>query len=109
LSPCRGYNRRVCQAFVNDRPVLSSERRPTSIKQQPADSNKSLVLGPRWGLTPRLTGQLTIDHNVTLTLTEVVVRQSPPDRGMVGGGVPIVGSCCVGMPSEDAENLAGAT
>jgi hypothetical protein len=31
--------------------------------------NKNLVLGPRWGLTPRLTGRLTIGCNVTLTLT----------------------------------------
>jgi hypothetical protein len=36
-------------------------------------NNKNLVLGPRWGLTPRLTDRLTVGRNVTLTLiTELV-------------------------------------
>jgi hypothetical protein len=30
------------------------------------DSNKNLVLGLRWGLTPRLTGLLTVGRDVTL-------------------------------------------
>jgi hypothetical protein len=29
----------------------------------------NLMLGPRWGLIPRLTGRLTVDRNVTLALT----------------------------------------
>jgi hypothetical protein len=28
-------------------------------------------MSPRWGLTPRQTGRLTVDRNVTLTLTSV--------------------------------------
>jgi hypothetical protein len=37
----------------------------------------NLVLGPRWGLIPRQTGRLTLDRNVTstLTLTCELVRQ----------------------------------
>jgi hypothetical protein len=42
---------------------------PTSTKPQLSDSNKNLILGPTWGLTPRLTGQLTVGRNLTLTLT----------------------------------------
>jgi hypothetical protein len=36
------------------------------------NSNKYLLVGPRWGLTPRLTDWLTVSRNVTLTLTTVV-------------------------------------
>jgi hypothetical protein len=39
--------------------------RPTSTK--PQLTNKNLVLGPRWDLTPQLTGRLNISRNVTLT------------------------------------------
>jgi hypothetical protein len=42
--------------------------RPTSAKPQLSDSNKSLVLSHRLGLTPRLTGRLTVGRNVSLTL-----------------------------------------
>jgi hypothetical protein len=31
------------------------------------DSNKNLVLGPGRGLTPRLTGRLTVGRNITAT------------------------------------------
>jgi hypothetical protein len=41
--------------------------RLTLIKPQLSDSNKNMVLGPRWGLTPGLTGRLTVGCNVTLT------------------------------------------
>jgi hypothetical protein len=47
---------------------------PTSTKPQLSDSNKNLVLGPRRGLTPRLTGRLTVGRNMTLTLTKPVSR-----------------------------------
>jgi hypothetical protein len=40
---------------------------PTSTKWKLSHSNKNLVSTPRWGLTPRLTGQLTFGPNVTLT------------------------------------------
>jgi hypothetical protein len=36
--------------IVKDRPDLSSERRPTSTKPQLSDSNKNLVISPRWVL-----------------------------------------------------------
>jgi hypothetical protein len=44
---------------------------PTLTKLQLSDSNKYLVLDPRWGLTPRLIGQLTVSCNVTLTWTKI--------------------------------------
>jgi hypothetical protein len=41
--------------------------RPTCTKPQLSECNKYLILGPRWGLTLRLTGRLTVvDLNVTL-------------------------------------------
>jgi hypothetical protein len=43
--------------------------RLTSTKPKPSDSNKNLVLGPRWGLTQRLTSRMTVGCNVTLILT----------------------------------------
>jgi hypothetical protein len=48
-------------------PSSRQRGRATSTKPQPSDSDKNLVLGPRWGLTPRLTGRLTVSRNVTLT------------------------------------------
>jgi hypothetical protein len=42
-------------AVVNDRPVISSEReRPTSTNPQMSDSNKNLVVSPRWVLYSKL-------------------------------------------------------
>jgi hypothetical protein len=38
-------------------------------KPQLSGSNRSLVFGPRGGLTPRLTGLLIVGRYVTLTLT----------------------------------------
>jgi hypothetical protein len=58
-------------ATVNDRPVLSSER-AHYINKTATNSNKSLVLGTRWGLTSILTGRLTVGRSVTLTLTGVL-------------------------------------
>jgi hypothetical protein len=46
---------------------MSLERRPAPTKQQLSDSNKNLILGPRRGLTQRLTGRLTVRSKVTLT------------------------------------------
>jgi hypothetical protein len=43
--------------------------RPTWTKPQLSECNKYPVLGPRWGLTPCLTGRLTVGRNVTLILT----------------------------------------
>jgi hypothetical protein len=42
--------------------------RPTLTKLQLSDGNKNLVLGPRWGLIPRLTGRMTVGRKVALTL-----------------------------------------
>jgi hypothetical protein len=41
--------------------------RPTSTNPQLSYSNKNLVLGPRWGLTPRQTGRLIVGCNITLS------------------------------------------
>jgi hypothetical protein len=48
-------------------PSSRQRGRPTLTKQEISDSNKNLVLGPTWGLTPGLTGRLTVSRNVTLT------------------------------------------
>jgi hypothetical protein len=59
-------------AIVNDRPVLSSEReRPTSTNQQLSDSNKILVVSPRWVLYSKQTGRLIVGRNMTLTLSTI--------------------------------------
>jgi hypothetical protein len=50
--------------------------RATSTKLQLPDSNINLVLGPRRGLTPRLTGQLIISFIVTLTLIWIACQKS---------------------------------
>jgi hypothetical protein len=55
-------------AATNDRTSSRQRGRRTQIKPQQSLSNKILVLGPRWGLTPGLTGLLTVRRNVTLTL-----------------------------------------
>jgi hypothetical protein len=55
---------------TNDRPILVREGAPTSTEPQMSDSNKNLVLGPRWALTPKLTGRLTVGRNVTLTCSQ---------------------------------------
>jgi hypothetical protein len=56
-------------------PSSGQRKSPTSTKPQLSDSNKNLVLGPRRGLTPRLTGRLTVGRNMALTLTKLVMRQ----------------------------------
>jgi hypothetical protein len=56
-------------AIVNDKPVPSSERAPTSTNPQLSDSNKNLVVSPRWVLYSRQNGQLIVGRNITLTLT----------------------------------------
>jgi hypothetical protein len=48
-------------------PSSRQRGRPTSKKLQLPDSNKYMVLGPRWGLTPRSSGRMTVGRNVTLT------------------------------------------
>jgi hypothetical protein len=57
----------LTMSMVNDRPVLSPERTP-HIDKTATDSNMKPVLGPRWGSTPRLTGQLPVNHNVNWTI-----------------------------------------
>jgi hypothetical protein len=54
-------------AYTKDRFVLSSERAPHK-KKTVSNSNKYLVMSPRWGSTPRLTHRLTVSRNVTLTM-----------------------------------------
>jgi hypothetical protein len=45
---------------------------PTLAKLQLSGSNKNLVSVPRFGLTPRLTGRLTVGHNMDLISTLVL-------------------------------------
>jgi hypothetical protein len=69
---------------INDRPVLSSKRAPPppqSTKPQKSDSNENLVGGPRWGLTPGLSGRMPAGRYASLTCMCVW-------RGPVGGWVP---------------------
>jgi hypothetical protein len=43
-------------AYTKDRPLLSSERKPNKKQDRNCqNSNKYLVMSPRWGSTPRLT------------------------------------------------------
>jgi hypothetical protein len=42
------------------------------------------------------------------SISEVVERRLLSGRGMGGGGVRIIGSHCIAMPSEDIEGLACA-
>jgi hypothetical protein len=53
--------------------LLVRHNAPTSTKQQLSDSNKNLVLGPKWGLIPRLIGRQAVSRNVTLTLTVTLI------------------------------------
>jgi hypothetical protein len=55
-------------ATVNHRSVLSPEREPHMSKSATV-SSRNLVLDSRRCLTPRETGLLTVDHNITLALT----------------------------------------
>jgi hypothetical protein len=61
---------RVGATLTKDRPVLSAVRVPHKDRTVTVkNSNKYLVMSPRWGSTPRLTDWLTVSRNVTLTLT----------------------------------------
>jgi hypothetical protein len=55
--------------YTKDRPVVSSERAPHKNRIVLPNSNKHLVMSPRWGSTPRLTDWLTVSRYVPLTLT----------------------------------------
>jgi hypothetical protein len=88
-------------AIVNDRPVLSSKKAPTSINPQLSESNKNLVLGPRWGLTPRLTGRRSHDFDLWVSSardipaeasgqSEMIASMRGPEPG--SGGMSAVGS-----------------
>jgi hypothetical protein len=71
------YNVNILYILTNVRPVLSSERAPsTKTRQKLSNSNKHLVMRPRWGSTPRLTDWLTVSRNVTLTLTHIILHSS---------------------------------
>jgi hypothetical protein len=59
---------------------------PTSTKLQLSNSNKNLVLDPRRGLTPRLTGQLTVSHKVTLTEVSQKSTADTHESAVVVGG-----------------------
>jgi hypothetical protein len=64
--------------IVKTDPSSHQTGRPTSTNPKLSDSNKNLVLGPKWGLTPRQTGRLTVCRNVTLTfdfLSQSVLRE----------------------------------
>jgi hypothetical protein len=58
-------------------PSSCQRGRPTKTRPQLSESNKYLVMSPRWGSTPRLTDWLTVSRNVTLTLTNVWISRVP--------------------------------
>lgn len=62
----RNYNKRQT--------VLSSKRMPHMYKIT-IYGNKNLALGPRRGLTLKLTDQLTIDYKVTLTSSQSILSR----------------------------------
>jgi hypothetical protein len=64
-------------------------RRPTATNPQVSNSNINLVLGTRWGLTPRLIDRMTAGRKVILKWSELswesaisilVVRRLPADK-----------------------------
>jgi hypothetical protein len=57
------------QRLQSTDPFSRERRRPTSTNPQLSDTNKNLVFGRRWGLTPRHTDRLTVGRNIRLTLT----------------------------------------
>jgi hypothetical protein len=52
-------------------PSSHQRGRPTKTRPWLSNSNKYLVMSPRWGLTPRLTAWLTVSRIVTLTLSSI--------------------------------------
>jgi hypothetical protein len=72
-------------------PSSRQRERPTLTKAQLSHSNKNLVLGPRWGLTPRLAGRLTVRCNFTLTSTllTAISRQRGYDTRTMTVGVQL--------------------
>jgi hypothetical protein len=68
-------------AYTKDRPVLSSERALHKNKTELSNSNKYLVMSPRWGSTPKIYW-LTVRRNVTLNLTLTWLKQN---RSTVAG------------------------
>jgi hypothetical protein len=69
-------------------------------------TNKNLVFGPRCDWTPRQTGRLTVGHNINLTLTlnELVVRQSPAGKNVSTEAEDIVRVHHQTTPDEDISN-----
>jgi hypothetical protein len=72
VNDCAGEDQQQLQTTD---PSSRQRVRPTSANPELSDSNKNLVLGPRWGLTPRQTGRLT-GRNITLTLNLLSVQLS---------------------------------
>jgi hypothetical protein len=58
-------------------PSSRQSGRPTSTKLQLSNMNENLALGPRWGLTPRVTDRLAVGHNVTLALNLANLFRDP--------------------------------
>jgi hypothetical protein len=56
------------RGLLDSGPSSRQRGHSTSTKPQLSDGNKKVVLVPRRGLAPRLTDQLTVGCNVTLTL-----------------------------------------
>jgi hypothetical protein len=61
--PCRDASR----IYKKTDPSSRQRGCPTKTRPQLSNSNKYLVISPRWGSTPRLTDWLTVSRNVTLT------------------------------------------
>jgi hypothetical protein len=70
IEPSLGNNSPTCQRQW--RKCWKRQTRPLVREGAPHQqhrnclTNKNLVFSPRWGLTPRLTGRLTVDRKVTL-------------------------------------------
>jgi hypothetical protein len=85
LEPEKDYAGECQQHIPKTDPSSRQRGRPTKTGPQLSESNKYLVMNPRWGSTPRLTDLLIFSRNVTLTLRmKSVVVQSRIEIRMEG-------------------------
>jgi hypothetical protein len=64
----------VSSIYKRQTRFLCQRGRPTKTRPYLSNTNKYLVMNPRWGSTPRLTDWLTVSRNVTLTLLIILYR-----------------------------------
>jgi hypothetical protein len=80
----------VNDIFPSSRQRERYKIRSLQLSKENLEEKENLVVGPGWGLIPRLTGQLTVGHNVTLTL-------------VFGSQLVQLMSCCQVTASEDTK------